>query len=148
MKVILLQDVKGHGKKGDVVKASDGYARNYLFPRKLAIEATDKNLRDLKAKQAAENKRKQEEYQEAKKQAEALSKVEVVVKAKSGENGKLFGSITNKEIADTLKKDHKIDLDRKKIVLPEPIRSLGDFELEVKIYPEVAAKLKVKVIEE
>jgi large subunit ribosomal protein L9 len=148
MKVILLQDVKGHGKKGDVVNASDGYVRNYLFPRKLAIEATPKNLKALKDKQAAENKRKQEELQEAKKQAEALSKVEVVVKAKSGESGKLFGSITNKEIADTLKKDHKIDLDRKKIVLPEPIRSLGNFELEVKVYPEVSGKLKVKVVEE
>ena len=143
MKVILLQDVKGHGKKGDVVNASDGYARNYLFPRKLAIEATDKNLRELRNRQAAESKRKQAELEEARKQAEALSSLEVVVKAKSGESGKLFGSITNKEIADTLKKQHNIDLDRKKIVLPEPIRSLGSFQLEVKVYPEVTAKLNV-----
>ncbi|HHU49886.1 MAG: 50S ribosomal protein L9 [Caldicoprobacterales bacterium] len=148
MKVILLQDVKGHGKKGDVVNASDGYARNYLFPRKLAIEATDKNLRELRSRQAAESKRKQAELEEARKQAEALSSLEVVVKAKSGESGKLFGSITNKEIADTLKKQHNIDLDRKKIVLPEPIRSLGSFQLEVKVYPEVTAKLNVKVAEE
>lgn len=148
MKVILLQDVKGHGKKGDVVNASDGYARNYLFPRKLAIEATDKNLRELRNRQAAESKRKQAELEEARKQAEALSSLEVVVKAKSGESGKLFGSITNKEIADTLKKQHNIDLDRKKIVLPEPIRSLGSFQLEVKVYPEVTAKLNVKVAEE
>jgi large subunit ribosomal protein L9 len=148
MKVILLQDVKGHGKKGDVVNASDGYARNYLFPRKLAIEATDKNLRELRSRQAAESKRKQAELEEARKQAEALSSLEVVVKAKSGESGKLFGSITNKEIADALKKQHNIDLDRKKIVLPEPIRSLGSFQLEVKVYPEVTAKLNVKVAEE
>jgi len=147
VKVILLQDVKGHGKKGDVVNASDGFARNYLFPKKLAVEATTENLRELKNKQAAEQKRKQKELEEAKKQAEAISKVEVVVKANSGEGGKLFGSITNKEIADALKKDHNIDLDKKKIVLPEPIRSLGNFELEVKVYPEVTARLKVRVEE-
>ncbi|NLU36035.1 MAG: 50S ribosomal protein L9 [Clostridiales bacterium] len=148
MKVILLQDVKGHGKKGDVVNASDGFARNYLFPRKLAVEATEKNLRELKNKQAAEAKRRQQEFEEAQKLADAISKAEVVVKAKSGEGGKLFGSITNKEIADALKKDHNIDLDRKKIVLQEPIRSLGNFELDVKVYPEVSAKLKVRVEEE
>ena len=148
MKVILLQDVKGHGKKGDVVIASDGFARNYLFPRKLAVEATEKNLRELKNKQAAEAKRRQQEFEEAQKLADAISKAEVVVKAKSGEGGKLFGSITNKEIADALKKDHNIDLDRKKIVLQEPIRSLGNFELDVKVYPEVSAKLKVRVEEE
>ena len=148
MKVILLQDVKGHGKKGDVVNASDGFARNYLFPRKLAVEATEKNLRELKNKQAAEAKRRQQEFEEAQKLADAISKADVVVKAKSGEGGKLFGSITNKEIADALKKDHNIDLDRKKIVLQEPIRSLGNFELDVKVYPEVSAKLKVRVEEE
>ncbi|HHT66341.1 MAG: 50S ribosomal protein L9 [Caldicoprobacterales bacterium] len=148
MKVILLQDVKGHGKKGDVVNASDGYARNYLFPRNLAVEATSKNLNDLKNKQAAENKRKEAQLEEARKQAEAISGLEVVVKAKSGENGKLFGSVTNKEIGDTLKRQHNISIDRKKIVLPEPIRSLGSFQLEVKVYPEITAKLNVKVVEE
>ncbi len=148
MKVILLQDVKGHGKKGDVVNASDGYARNYLFPRNLAVEATSKNLNDLKNKQAAENKRKEAQLEEARKQAEAISGLEVVVKAKSGENGKLFGSVTNTEIGDTLKRQHNISIDRKKIVLPEPIRSLGSFQLEVKVYPEITAKLNVKVVEE
>jgi large subunit ribosomal protein L9 len=147
MKVILLEDVKGHGKKGDVVNAKDGYARNYLFPNNLAIEANAANMSDLKNKQAADEKRKQDELEEAKKQAEVISKLEVVVKAKSGENGKLFGSVTNKEIADIMKKDHKVTIDRKKIVLPEPIRSLGEFQLEVKVYPEVGAKLKVKVVE-
>ena len=139
---------EGARKKGDVVNASDGFARNYLFPRKLAVEATEKNLRELKNKQAAEAKRRQQEFEEAQKLADAISKAEVVVKAKSGEGGKLFGSITNKEIADALKKDHNIDLDRKKIVLQEPIRSLGNFELDVKVYPEVSAKLKVRVEEE
>ena len=148
MKVILLQDVKGHGKKGDVVNASEGFARNYLFPRKLAVEATEKNLRELKNKQAAEAKRRQQEFEEAQKLADAISKADVVVKAKSVEGCKLFGAITNKEIADALKKDHNIDLDRKKIVLQEPIRSLGNFELDVKVYPEVSAKLKVRVEEE
>src|SRR5690554_1693590 len=133
MKVILLQDVKGHGKKGDVVNASDGYARNYLLPNNLAIEANNQNLSTLKNKQVAEDKRKQAELEEAKKQAEAISKLEVIVKAKSGENGKLFGSVTNKEIADTLKKKHKIKIDIKKIVMPDPIRSLGSFQLEVKV---------------
>jgi len=148
MKVILLQDVKGHGRKGDVVNASDGYARNYLLPNNLAIEATSKNLSDLNNKKAAENKRKEKELEEARKLADTISKLEVVVKAKCGDNGKLFGSVTNKEIADTLKAKHNINIDKKKIVLPEPIRSLGAFQLEVKVYPEVAAKLSVKVEEE
>ncbi|NLB41583.1 MAG: 50S ribosomal protein L9 [Clostridiales bacterium] len=147
MKVILLEDVKSHGKKGDVVNAKDGYARNYLFPNNLAIEANAANMGNLQNKQAADEKRKQDELEEAKKQAEVISKLEVVVKAKSGENGKLFGSVTNKEIADIVRKDHKVNIDRKKIVLPEPIRSLGEFQLEVKVYPEVGTKLNVKVVE-
>ena len=148
MKVILLEDVKGRGKKGQVVNASDGYARNYLLPRKLAVEATDQHLNELKSKEIAESNRKKNEWAEAKKQAEALSALQVTVKAKCGENGKLFGSVTNKEIADTLKAQHHLNIDKKKIVLPEPIRSLGSFQLEVKVYPEVSAKLDVKVEEE
>jgi large subunit ribosomal protein L9 len=148
MKVILLQDVKGQGKKGQVVNASDGYARNFLLPNKLAIEATSKNLNELKNKQIAESNRKKQELEEAKKQAEVISKLQVTIKAKCGENGKLFGSVTNKEIADTLKAQHNLNIDKKKIVLPEPIRSLGSFQMEVKVYPEVSAKLNVKVEEE
>jgi large subunit ribosomal protein L9 len=148
MKVILLEDVKGHGKKGQVVNASDGYARNYLLPNKLAIEATSQNLKALKTKQKAEESRKKAELEEAKKLAEAISKLTVTIKAKSGENGKLFGSVTNKEIADNLKSQHKIDIDRKKIVLSDPIRSLGRFQMEVKVYPEVSATLSVVVEEE
>lgn len=148
MKVILLQDVKGHGKKGDVVNASDGYARNFLLPNKLAVEATSQNLNDLKNKQQAESNRKKNELAEAKKLAEQISKLDVIVKAKCGDNGKLFGSVTNKEIADTLKSIYNLAIDKKKIVLSEPIRSIGSFQLEVKVYPEVSAKLNVKVEEE
>ncbi|NLC43571.1 MAG: 50S ribosomal protein L9 [Clostridiales bacterium] len=147
MKVILLEDVKGHGLKGDVVNAKDGYARNYLFPNNLAIEANAGNMSNLQSKQATEDKRKQNELEEAKKLAESISQLVVVVKAKSGENGKLFGSVTNKEIADIMSQDHKVNIDKKKIVLPEPIRSLGEFQLEVKVYPEVGTKLNVKVVE-
>lgn len=148
MKVILLKDVKGQGKQGDVVKVSDGYARNYLFPNNLAVEATKRNLNELKTRKAADDKRRQTELDKARKQAEAISNLEVVVTAKSGESGKLFGSVTNKEIADVLKEKHGIDIDRKKIVLSEPIRSLGSYQLEVKVYPEVTARLKVRVDEE
>jgi large subunit ribosomal protein L9 len=148
MKVILLEDVKNKGQKGEVVNVSDGYARNYLLPHKLAVQATSQGLNELKNRQAAEEKRKETELEEAKKQAQALSGMQVTVKAKSGENGKLFGSVTNKEIADTLKSRHHLNIDRKKIVLPEPIRNLGNFRLEVKVYPEVTAMLNVKVEEE
>jgi len=148
MKVILLEDVKGHGVKGDVVNVKDGYARNFLFPRNLAVEATPENLNNLEKKKAALEKKKAQEMEEAKKLAETISQVEVVVKARSGENGKLFGSVTNAEIADILQKTHNIKIDKKKTVLPDPIRNLGDYQLEVKVYPEVTANLKVKVVEE
>lgn len=147
MKVILLEDVKGHGKKGEVVNAKDGYARNYLFPRKLAVEANSANLKNLQNKQAAEDRKRQTDLEGAKRQADIISQLVVVVKAKSGENGKLFGSVTNKEIAEILNNEHRVEIDKKKIVLPEPIRSLGDFQLEVKIYPEVTARLNVRVEE-
>ncbi|MFS8500467.1 MAG: 50S ribosomal protein L9 [Caldicoprobacter sp.] len=145
MKVILLQDVKGQGKQGDVVNVSDGYARNYLFPKKLAIEATEQNLKALKEKKQAEIRRKEQELSEAQKLANALSGLTVVIKARSGSEGKLFGSVTNKEIADELKKQHGMDIDRKKIVLPEPIKSTGNYAVTVKVYPEVTATLTVKV---
>ncbi len=148
MKVILTKDVKGQGKQGDVVNVSDGYARNYLFPRGLAIEADEKSLRALKEQKQKEAKRKQNELAEAQKLADTISQLTVVIKAKTGGSGKLFGSVTNKEIADELKKQHKIDLDRKKIVLPEPIKDLGLHNVSVKVYPEVTANLEVKVEEE
>ncbi len=145
MKVILLQDVKGTGKKGEIVNVSDGYARNYLFPRKLAEEATAKNLNKWKQKQKEQERKKQLEIAEANKIVESLKDITLVIKAKSGESGKLFGSVTNKEIAEELEKQYNIKLDRKKIVLPEPIKQLGEMELEVKVYAEISGKLKVRV---
>ena len=147
MKVILLKDVKGSGVKGDVINVSDGYARNYLFPRGLAVEATQASLNELKDKERAEGKRKEQAVQDAREMANKLSEITLVMKAKSGENGKLFGSVTNKEIAQELKKQHKLSIDRKKIVLNEPIKQLCQIELEVKLYPEISGKLKVKVEE-
>ncbi len=147
MKVILLKDVKGSGVKGDVINVSDGYARNYLFPRGLAKEATQASLKELKNQERAEERRREQEAQQARDLAKKLSELTLVIKAKSGENGKLFGSVTNKEIADELKKQHKISVDRKKIVLNEPIKQLCEVELEVKVYPEISGKLKVKVEE-
>lgn len=147
MKVILLKDVRGSGVKGDVINVSDGYARNYLFPRGLATEATKANLNELKNKEKAEEKRREQAAQEAREIAEKLSDITLVIKAKSGENGKLFGSVTNKEIAQELKKQHKIAIDRKKIVLDEPIKQLSEMEVDVKLYPEISGKLKIRVEE-
>ncbi|HHW71399.1 MAG TPA: 50S ribosomal protein L9 [Clostridiales bacterium] len=145
MKVILLEDVKNHGVKGDVVDVSPGYARNYLFPRNLAVEANKKNMAQLKERKKVEAKRMEQELKEAKELAKKLEGIKVALKAKSGEKGKLFGSITSKEIAEALEKQHGIKLDRRKIVLDEPIKTLGEIELDVKVYPEVTAKLKVSV---
>ena len=147
MKVILLKDVKGTGVKGDVVNVNDGYARNFLFPKGLAVEATKANLNELKNKEKAQQRRIEQEKQEARELAKKISDITLVIKAKSGENGKLFGSVTNKEIAQELKKQHNITIDRKKIVLNEPIKQLGQMDLEVKLYPEISGKLTVKVEE-
>ncbi|NLK86709.1 MAG: 50S ribosomal protein L9 [Clostridiaceae bacterium] len=145
MKVILKQDVKGLGKKEDLVNVSDGYARNYLFPRGLAAEANAANINIMNTRKEAEKTKKNRELAHARELAQKLKDIEVVIKTKSGENGKLFGSITSKDISDKLKKDFKLDIDKKKIVLPEPIKSTGSVELDVKLYPEVAGKLKVRV---
>lgn len=145
MKVILKQDVKGLGKAEDLVNVSDGYARNYLFPRGLAAEASASNINIMNTKKEAEQNRKNRELAQAKELAARLKDVVVTIRTKSGENGKLFGSITSKDISDQLKKSYKIDIDKKKMVLPEPIKSIGNFEIEVKLYPEVSGKLAVKV---
>lgn len=147
MKVILLEDIKGSGAKGDVLNVSDGYARNYLFPRGLAIEATKANLNELKNREKAEEKRREQAADQARGLAKKLSDITVVIKAKSGEGDKLFGSVTNKEIAEELKNQHNLTIDRKKIVLDEPIKQLCEVELEVKLYPQISGKLKVKVEE-
>ncbi|TDT50467.1 50S ribosomal protein L9 [Fonticella tunisiensis] len=145
MKVILKQDVKGLGKKGDVINTSDGYARNFLFPRGLAIEATEGNMKTLELQKASEAKRKAEELQRARELAKQISEYTLNISVKTGENGKLFGSITSKDIADELKKQYKIDIDKKKIVLDEAIKTTGVYNIEVKVYPEVSARLKVNI---
>jgi len=147
MKVILQQDIKGTGKKGQIIQVSDGYARNFLLPKGLAIEASTGNLNALKTKKEAEEHRKEREKQEAQKLAEKLSGLTVTVKAKAGENGKLFGSITSKEIADVLEKQHHVKIDKKKINLTEPIKTLGALTVDVRVYPEISASLKVEVVE-
>ena len=145
MKVILKQDVKGLGKKEDMVNVSDGYARNFLFPRNIAVEASATNINVMNTKKDAEKSKKDRELAHAKELAAKVSEAVVVIKTKAGENGKLFGSITSKDIADKLKVDHKLDVDRKKIVMHDALKTLGTTELEVKLYPEVSAKLTVKI---
>ena len=144
MKVILLKDVKKLGKKGDVVNASDGYARNFLFPRNLAKEATENSMYELNQKKESERRKKLAEIQEAQKLAEEIKNKEVKITVKAGENGKLFGSITSKDVADALNLQYKLSVDRKKVNI-DTIRQLGTYEAEIKLYPEVSTKIKVTV---
>jgi len=148
MKVIFLQDVKGKGKKGEVKDVPVGYANNFLFKNKLAEEATPGNLRKLKAQENKKAEQAAEEKQAAEDLKSALEKITVTIAAKSGEGGRLFGSITSKQIADELKKQHKITVDRRKIDLPEPIRSLGHTNVPVKLHNEVTGMIKVHVKEQ
>ena len=145
MKVILLQDVKKVGKKGDVIEASDGYARNFLFPRKLAQEASASNMHILNNKIENERKQKLAELEAAQKLAGELKGKEITIEAKTGENGKLFGAITSKDVAELIKQQHKIDIDKKKIVM-DTIKLAGGYEIEVKLYPEVSTKMKVIIV--
>ncbi|HEX9061514.1 MAG TPA: 50S ribosomal protein L9 [Clostridia bacterium] len=145
MKVILKQDVKGLGKKEDLVEVSDGYGRNYLIPRGIAAEANSSNLNIMNTRKDAERSKKERELAQAKELSKKLSEVTVVIKGKAGDNGKLFGSITNKDIADRLRSAFKLDVDKKKIILPDAIKSIGTFEVEVKLYPEVSTKIKVRI---
>ena len=147
MKVILLQDVKSVGKKGDVVDVSDGYAKNFIFKKKLGIPADPKNMNDLKLKKANEEKVAAENLANAKEFAKVIEKKTIVVRLKAGEGGKTFGSVSSKEIAQEAKSQHDMDIDKKKIVLPEAIKAFGTFEVPVKLHPEVTATLKVKVEE-
>ncbi len=148
MKVILLKDVKGLGKEGDLVEAKAGYARNYLFPKKLAIEATPSNLNRWKTKQKEAEAREKKERTEALKLKEKIESLDLELKGKAGEGGKLFGSITSKDISDALKAQYNIDIDRRKIELKDNIKTIGTTEVEIKVYPEISAKLTVKVSEE
>lgn len=145
MKVILKQDVKTLGKKDQVVDVNDGYARNFLIPKGLAFEATTAAMNEVKAKQNAEKHRKDTELDNAKALAAQISKVTVTVKSKAGANGKLFGSITAKDIAEHLKAQHKITIDKKMLNLPDALKSLGETDVEVKVYAGVTTKLKVRV---
>lgn len=148
MKVILKQDVKSLGKKDDIVEVKDGYARNFLIPGNLAVEASSTNVNTVKLKKQAEENKKQKELENAKKLAQKLNNITLEMKAKIGENGKLFGSITNKEIADRLKEMHGIDIDKKMLAMSENIKSIGIYDVEARLYPQVAAKFKVKVEQE
>lgn len=146
MKVILQADIKGVGKKDQVIEASDGYARNYLFPKKLAIEANAENMNEWKAKQNSQAYKKSQEKEEAKRIAKKMENIMVKVEIRAGENGRIFGSVSSKEIAENLEKQHKITVDKKKIDLKEPIKSLGVRVVDVKLYEGIIGKLKVDVI--
>lgn len=145
MKVILLQDVKGSGKAGTVVNVSDGYARNLLIPKGMAKEATPANIRELERINAANAARKAENLESAQEIAKRIESLNVKIESKGGEGGKLFGSVTNKDISDALKKQHDIEVDRKKFVLDAPIKQTGEHMVEIKLFTDVTARLKVIV---
>lgn len=147
MKVILLQDVKALGKKGEVVNVNDGYARNFILPKKLGVEANGKNLNDLKLQKDNEAKVAQEHLDAAKKLAEELKAGKVVLTMKVGEGGRTFGSVSSKEIAEAVKEQMHLDIDKKKIQLKEQIKTLGTHIVSVKLHPEVTAELNVSVKE-
>ena len=146
MKVILKADIKGVGKKDEVISASDGYARNFLFPKNLAVEANAENMGKLKAKKDSNAYKKSQEKEEAKKIAEKLSKILLKIPVKAGENGKIFGGVSAKEVSDLLKEEYKIEVDKKKIELKETIKTLGVRTLTIKLYEGVIGNLKIDVI--
>ena len=147
MEVVLLEDVKALGKKGQIVKINDGYARNFILPKKLGLEATAKNLNDLKLQKANEAKVAAEQLAEAKALAAKIDELSVTVSIKAGEGGRAFGSVSTKEIAKAAADQLKLDIDKKKMVLQDPIKSIGTFEVPIKLHKEVTAKLRVKVVE-
>lgn len=146
MKVILKQDIKGVGKKDQVINVADGYARNFLFPKNLAIPADTGNMNNLKAKNASVAYRKGEDLKEAKELAEKMKKITIKIAVKTGENGKLFGGVTSKEIAETLKKDFNIEVDKKKVLLAETIKVAGTTNVDIKLNEGVTATVKVMII--
>lgn len=147
MKIILLQDEKKLGKKGDIIEASDGYARNYILPKKIGVEATAKNMNDLKLQKANDDRIAREQLEAAKALAAALEDKQIVVKIKAGEGGKTFGSVSTKEIAEEFKAQHNVEIDKKKIQLAESLKTFGSYEVPVKLHPQVTGKLHVKVTE-
>ena len=147
MKVILLEDVKSLGKKGEIVNVNDGYARNYVLPKKLGVEANNKNMNDLKLQKANDEKVAKQLLDEAKAFAQEMEKDEITVYIKAGEGGRTFGSVSSKEIAQAYKEQCGKEIDKKKIILPEALKSFGVYEVGVKLHPSVTGKLKVKVSE-
>ena len=145
MKVILLENIKGVGKKDEVINAADGYARNYLLPKKLAIPADTGNMNNLKAKQDSNQFRKNEEKKEAEKISEALKKITLKINVKAGENGKIFGGVTSKEISEELNKQYNISIDKKKIMLDQTIKNVGIFNVNIKLYEGVIGSLKLNI---
>ena len=146
MKVILLSDIKGVGKKDQVIEASDGYARNFLFPKKLALEANAENMSKLKAKQDSNKFKKDTERKQAEAIAEKLKGIMLRIKVKAGGNGKIFGGVTSKEISDSLKKEYGFDIDKKKIIIDLPLNVLGNHFVEVELHKKVKAKLNIELI--
>ena len=146
MKLILLENVKGVGKKDEIINANDGYARNFLLPKKLAVEANNQNLAKLKSKQESNEHKKMTEKQEAEDLAKKLEKIILKIQVKAGENGKIFGGVTAKEIAEQLQKQHDFKVDKKKIDLKETIKQTGMFTIDLKLYEGVNAKLKIHII--
>ena len=148
MKVILLENVKGVGKKDEIINANDGYARNFLLPKKLAVEANNANMAKLKAKQDSNAFKKGEEKKEAESIKDKLSKITLEIKVKAGENGKIFGGVTAKEISEQLNVQHKIVIDKRKIELGETIKTLGVFNIKVKLFENIIGNLKVNIIKQ
>lgn len=148
MKVILQSDVAGHGKKGQLVEASDGFARNYLLPRGLAVEASAANLNTMKTQNAAKQHKADTELEEAKEAAARLNGKSVKLKAKTGSSGRLFGAVTTKEIADRLKEECGIEINKQKISLSEPVKAVGTYEIRIRLHADVSAKLTLVVEEE
>ena len=147
MKVILTQDVRGQGKKGELLEVSDGYARNYLLPRNLAMQATADNLNALKLKEKAKAALAEKEKAQAREAASKLEEITVTLKAKAGAAGKLYGAVTNKEVADALSEQHGIVIEKNKIVMAEPIKTFGSYELKCKLGHEISGKIKLLVVE-
>ena len=145
MKVILLKDIKGTGKKDQIIEASDGFARNYLFPRKLAVEASAANLNAIENAKSAQSHRKEVERQEAKELAKKMSDMVVEIAVRAGENGRLYGKVTNQEVADALKAKYGMDIDKRKITV-EAVKNVGPTEAVIKLYPEISAKIKLNIV--
>ena len=148
MKVILLQDVKAQGKKDELVNVSDGYAKNFLFPKNLAVEATPDEMNKLKIKNRNAAQKKEQEKEDAIALGETLKKLTLNIKVKAGENGKIFGGVTSKEISESLKSHYKIGIDKKKIGIKETIKALGNYQVEIKLYEGINVKLAVAVVKE